>query len=904
MLRCSASLPSSLLVAGSVVSQPLPSLPPNFSVGIDFDPAFGSAPLPPLEALPQEVRRRLLASSSAGPASRMASVGSGASVRVSLPRVQLTEEEQALLAALEAPNRRRPSWQATVMAAAAGAAPAVDYNCGGAERLSGASHASGGPQLMPQRTLPLPAQQQWPEMPGLAAVTPALAPALSLGHASDSLHMDSSHALEHALNLAAAAAMGGDSLLSRSSGQGSGSRSMSTAASAVLPAVERSSAASAGTPGWPRSAELSLADGIAAAPQRELGGAQAAAGGRAAAAAAAGAAECPLLPGALASRPLEIRARHLPSAADLPSPFGGPMSPFAAMAGFSDSEGEDAAAEGAGGGAAPLPTASAEEQLSDGVGEEDQGVDLPMDLSTLGRARSAVPDEPYAEAEDALIEAALDAELGPAGSAGSGTGGAAAPGPAQRLEQLAAQMARLPPMPARPAAQRQHSLRTLGEFEGVSTMWELSDLVGGGGGGRPARPALQQLVRQRQERTKVALAQPLQPARGAAAPLPPAAPQQGQQQAVQAAPAGPPPPQQATPKQQPAAAVLPAQQATAASPWAQQATAWPLAASPLPSVRGGGADPGAARPSGAAALEALADLQAQQAQQGPPPPAQQQQQLPMLPLPLLGSPAGLLGSPAGPHRLHSGSSGAYSLELGPPHLEVDERTGEVGARCAWLPVARAPLSRPSWEWRAATRGACIPAGGWRRPLGSLHNTAPRCRGLPPSPPPLFKQAHASLHHHPHATPPLPAGLPRAAGAGRIRNELCAGVTAVGEHLGHGAVAAPRGCNGAGGGAAVVGGAGHGRAAAGVAHPAAAGVARKRRRCGGRRVRRAGCQWCCSLRSAAGAGRQGGSPRRERWGSSCGPWHSGAACAAAHPAPGPGLAHPHPKPHVRWASSCT
>ncbi|KAL4448958.1 hypothetical protein ABPG77_007675 [Micractinium sp. CCAP 211/92] len=689
-LNWSASLPSSLLFADSVVSQPLPSMHPNFSVGLDGSPAFGSAPLPPLELLPEEVRRRLLASGSAGPASRLASAGAPAPVRLSLS--QLSEEERALLAALEAPSsRRRPSRQASVTAAAKGATSSADSDFL-MEQLSSASRDSSGPRLMPQRTLPLPTQQLWPALPGPTAPAPVMPPALS-----DDSHMEGSQALEHALNLAAAAAMGSDSLLLQPGRQGSGRRGMSTAASATLPPVERLSTASTAFEG-PFSAELSLTDGIAASQGHQSGGAQAGAASVAAAAVAAATYQ-PLAP--LATRPLEIRARPAPAAADLPSPFGGPTSPFAAMAAFSDSEGEESPAEGttsAGGSAAPMATTSGEGQLSDGVGEEDQGVELPMDLSAFSRARSLLSHKPSADAEDALIEAALEAELGPAASTGSSSAAPAddlvAPKTVQTMEQLAAQMASLPPMPERPSAQRQHSLRTLGEFEGVSTMFDLSDLVGGGGtaaaaAAAPPPPTVQQVVRQRQERMRVPLVQPLpqqqeQPAPAAVPPQQPAALQQvvlavpAMTAALPSQPALQQQPQQAERK---AAVALPGQRGAPASPWADQAqrmVAWPGSTfgSPLASVRNSNAEPAAARPSGPAALEALADLQAQQAQQAQrtqdgaaPPPPQPQGLLP-LPLPLL-------GSPAGPHLLHSDSSGGYSIELGPAHLEVDERTGET-----------------------------------------------------------------------------------------------------------------------------------------------------------------------------------------------------------------------------------
>lgn len=575
-------------------------------------------------------------------------------MKVTLPHVRLSEEEQALLAAVEAPGRRRPARQASLLAATGTAAP-VDAQCW-TERLSNASRDSNGAsQLMPQRTLPLPVQQQWPAQFGPESLVRSLTPTLSVEQSSQG-----SQTLEQALNLAAAA-MGGDSLLQRRN-----SRGMKTAASAALPTVRRAraAAASAGELELPTLSQLSLADGRAAAPGLVPGGEPAAGGAQVAAAAEA--AGC-LAAGTLPSRRLVIPASQLASSSSLPSPFGGPMSPFAAMAGFSDSEeDEGAAAEGSD----AARQAAEEGQLSDGVEEEDQGVDLAMDLA------SSLPHKPSVESEDALIEATLDAELGPISSADgscSGPADAPAPGTADGLERLAAQMACLPAMPSAPSAQRQHSLRTLGEFGGVSSMWDLSDLVGGGGaaaaaGGDPPvpLPPQPQLVRQRQERKRVPLVSPAPPQQ-VAQPAPAVPPPLPQQQAAQQAQ------QQA---QQAAAAALSTQQAPAPPfGWqVQHPPGWPGATfgSPLPSVRNSDAEHAATRPSGPAALEALADLRAQQAQQGAPPPA------PPVPVPLL-------GSPVAPHSMLSGSSGGYSLELGPPHLEVDERTGEVGAYAAGPP---------------------------------------------------------------------------------------------------------------------------------------------------------------------------------------------------------------------------
>jgi hypothetical protein len=383
-----------------------------------------------------------------------------------------------------------------------------------------------------------------------------------------------------------------------------------------------------------------------------------------------------------------------------------------------------------------------------------------------------------------LIEAALDDELGPepgaplaaagsrqhAAAAAAEHAAAAQPARGRRQRQGAADV--LPPLPLEQAA-RQPSLRSLGEFEGISTIFDLNRMLAGECfAGNSSAAAVEQLATLTPQPPAAAQ---LQQAAAQAAAAPAAVP------ATAPAPAPAVDPEAALAA---AAAQAAAQAAAAPSPFELVAAAaqqqqqpanaaqlegeesQPAFGSPLPSLRGsandavrrsGTSDPGAASTSrrcGSAALEALAELRAQQQEDGPPgqdwqfsgvtlkpaaspfeaqaaaaaamaaqPPSQQAamqaaaqaaalqaaaQQAgmqagaavvapggidattPFLAMqgPLLRqtSPQGLPGNHSPVTRHLSG--GGLSLELGPAHLEVDEKTGQVStaARPSWAHV--------------------------------------------------------------------------------------------------------------------------------------------------------------------------------------------------------------------------
>jgi hypothetical protein len=372
-----------------------------------------------------------------------------------------------------------------------------------------------------------------------------------------------------------------------------------------------------------------------------------------------------------------------------------------------------------------------------------------------------------------LIEAALDDELGPepgaplaaagsrqhAAAAAAEHAAAAQPARGRRQRQGAADV--LPPLPLEQAA-RQPSLRSLGEFEGISTIFDLNRMLAGECfAGNSSAAAVEQLATLTPQPPAAAQ---LQQAAAQAAAAPAAVP------ATAPAPAPAVDPEAALAA---AAAQAAAQAAAAPSPFELVAAAaqqqqqpanaaqlegeesQPAFGSPLPSLRGsandavrrsGTSDPGAASTSrrcGSAALEALAELRAQQQEDGPPgqdwqfsgvtlkpaaspfeaqaaaaaamaaqPPSQQAamqaaaqaaalqaaaQQAgmqagaavvapggidattPFLAMqgPLLRqtSPQGLPGNHSPVTRHLSG--GGLSLELGPAHLEVDEKTGQA-----------------------------------------------------------------------------------------------------------------------------------------------------------------------------------------------------------------------------------
>ena len=543
----------------------------------------------------------------------------------------------------------------------------------------------------------------------------------------------------------------------------------------------------------PRAAEPSLADGLPAAERLlevdEKGWLAAEAAQTAAAAAA------------------------VADADELASPFGAAAayaataSPFGAAAALYDCEASPFGAAGA------LPFDDEEE--GEGGEENDEGITLPVAKSSApSMALTLEKQLSTQEAEDALIDAAVDDELGlEPGAAPDAPGGDGAQQAAAAAEPAAAQPARgrrqrrpgpadaLPPMPREQAA-RQPSLRSLGQFEGVSTIFDLNRMLAGGSmAGDNSAAVLQQLATLKPQPSAAAQWQE-SAVPGAVAPAadadaaPPAASAADPEAALAAAAAqaaalaaAAPSPFQDTAGQRGAAAAATAaqQQQRQQQQWQQQPArerddgdSQPAFGSPLSSLRGsannagrrsGASDSGtpvAGRRCGSAALEALADLRATQQDAGPagqdwqfggvtlkpapspfaaqaaaaaamaaPPPPQQvamqhaaaQQQAVLPPgvragqavaAPSLGgmmattpfqemqgplvrqtSPTGLPGnqSPVGRHL----SGAGLSLELGPAHLEVDEKTGQVGC-VAKLAVVM--LALQEWRRLASTRGWC------------------------------------------------------------------------------------------------------------------------------------------------------------------------------------------------------
>lgn len=363
--------------------------------------------------------------------------------------------------------------------------------------------------------------------------------------------------------------------------------------------------------------------------------------------------------------------------AALSSPFGAVASPFGAQdqqASAFGAEEQQAALEGrpppfapGGGGAAatapgaaPAPAAAAEHSAAVSGGEEDEGIELPIPKSAFSFGRSGARKLGHAHsavAEDAWIDAAVEDEMSPAAGAAPPVAAAAAEAAAAAALAGAAAAQALP--------QRQHSLRSLGEFEGVSGLIDLSNRLDGAGSGAPRPPLLARLASQ------LGVLQQQQPASHVAAK---------QQQQVE---------QHQQQQQQPE----------------QQQERQPAFGSPLPSVRGSDGV-GTPRRSGSAALEALAELQAAQAARssastGPDVAA----------FPSAGAFAALPAAhpphhpslPVAQRRRSTSSgglSGTLSFELGAPHLEVDEKTGEVRESCrqgegpAWGWAARWPMLRP------------------------------------------------------------------------------------------------------------------------------------------------------------------------------------------------------------------
>lgn len=456
------------------------------------------------------------------------------------------------------------------------------------------------------------------------------------------------------------------------------------------------------------------------------------------------------------------------------TPFDSAFSPFGGAAAFdapSDDDDDDD------------EEASGEPPEDDEHSDEDEGVHLGLDEGVhLGLAADSFSFKPRPlgrqathEAEDALIEAALEAELGLAVSGGldddagpfaaaarAGSGGfdagpfaaastaagpigdsfsdggpfaAAARAGAAPPSEAGPKRQQLAPQPPRPAltVQRQHSLRDIGEFGGVTSIVELTGLLSGGGvagaSGAAVAPSAPQAV-------------------------PAAGPAQQQQQRF---------------------------------------------GSPLPSVRGSGdvvaEGPGSSRQSGSAALAALGYLHAQQATQqipadaqqaaapaGPPalPPGgasqvwaqqhaafvqqqtaafvqqQQQQQAAgfAVPTPFSVSQQQLLrqGSPVPQPQVLRRASGSSSFEIGPAHIEVDERTGQV----SWGPGA-------AWCGKGARTGA---SGAGQAALPQHSGAHVRCCVRLPPPPLVCRHSLCSRCGRP-ATPAWASRRsPRAAPAAR------------------------------------------------------------------------------------------------------------------------------------------
>lgn len=183
-------------------SQPLPSLARMLSPPGHGLHSFDSAPISPFQGAPL----RSSGSSAASGASRAAC---GV-----VPLPSLTEEDRTLLEAMDSTG---PSPHAARRSAAAAAPinrPAL--------RPLPAAQPPQQEALAQQRTLPAPVQPGLSQAEGAAAFPGRLGSpqrsASSLGSQQPPLDLSQAMSLEHALHLAAEAAMGGDSLLGRGSG--------------------------------------------------------------------------------------------------------------------------------------------------------------------------------------------------------------------------------------------------------------------------------------------------------------------------------------------------------------------------------------------------------------------------------------------------------------------------------------------------------------------------------------------------------------------------------------------------------------------------------------------------------------------------------------------------------------
>lgn len=201
MTCCSASLPPGLLATSAFASQPLPGRLRRSGSRQKLLPTFTSVPI-----LPRAPRHT---SGSGGGTPHWGGTPVAGSLLMAAASVQLTEEDRALLDALDAPAR----------------------GAGAAQQQQQRAAAMPGGTSFTSHTLPLAANCS-----GEAAVAPPGLP--------------QAESLEHALHLAAAAAMGGDSLLLRSS------------AGAERPADQAVSAGGSST-GAPRRASTGRPEGLA-----------------------------------------------------------------------------------------------------------------------------------------------------------------------------------------------------------------------------------------------------------------------------------------------------------------------------------------------------------------------------------------------------------------------------------------------------------------------------------------------------------------------------------------------------------------------------------------------------------------------------------------------------------------
>ncbi len=204
-----AAAPAGAAMADSVfASQPLPAMQRAFSRGLHAD--FGSAPISPFA---EHAQQRRSSASSVSRASR-SSAGRG-----SLPAPELTADERALLEAIDVTGL--PAAAAT--RSSARLAPAATLGRPAPERQSDVGQGQAPlAQLAQQYTLPAPFTQAEPDCLPSAVSTGASSGrhASSAAASAHGSHAELAHAysLEHALHLAAEAAMGGDSQLARSGG--------------------------------------------------------------------------------------------------------------------------------------------------------------------------------------------------------------------------------------------------------------------------------------------------------------------------------------------------------------------------------------------------------------------------------------------------------------------------------------------------------------------------------------------------------------------------------------------------------------------------------------------------------------------------------------------------------------